>query len=468
LTEKENDPMTLKNSIGKDHFREKAIRTHVMLAALALSGLVSAGCGSGESATPPAPAALTKKAVSPAPPAPVPAPPTPVPAPPAPAAAPPPPGAFGAERKPASPAVTWAAVVTRMEQSDREADCAAAARVAQLDAFFAERKRGARPFAEEILGVWHKLAHADALAGRGIAQAGKAISGLFKTEEELRRDELAWPLPGESDDPYTYKTWLVFERLVMKGTDFKAATESAATAFVRDLQGLEARLLVDLRADLADDELGRPAPAATDHSVGVVAVDAALADVLSVARTDLGVTIAQESLSFVVGNKVGDVFARGATAGLGKLALNITGNLAVDQALGKARERAGYDAEADVAARVVRTLDGIRNRLVEGDPQAVKAYQALRAWRRGHPDPAVRIVCREATDAIEHSGGLGLKQSLRAVHDRRAEVRRAALSRLILGSDAGVQAIDPQTMSSSDQILNYAQQCAAFWKGKKS
>jgi hypothetical protein len=276
--------------------------------------------------------------------------------------------------------------------------------------------------------------------------------------------------PGENDDPYTIEARHVFDRRVMKGTDFMAATDSAATGFIRDLQSLEARLLVDLRADLADVDLdeGRLAPVVAERSAGWSAVDAALADTLSVARTDLGVTIAEQSVSFVVGNKVGGVLAGGATNGLWKLVLNLTGNLAADEVLGSVKQQTGYNAEADVAKRVVRALDNLRNRLVEGDARAVKAHLSLRDWRRGHPDRAVRTACREATDAIEHSGALGLKQSLRAMYYRRAESRRAALSRLILGSDAGAQTVTSPTFPPSDQILKYAQQCAAFWKGKKS
>ena len=311
-------------------------------------------------------------------------------------------------------------------------------RVAALDAFFAERKRGARPFAREILGVRHKLAHADALAGSTLDRFGKAVDDLFKTEEQHHEEALMWRFdPGQNDDPYTFTARDVFDRHVMKGTDFMTAVDSAASGFVRDLQGLEAHLLVDLRADLPDVKLdaGRPAVVAADRSAAWSGGNAAVADALSAARTDLGVTIAQESIAFVVGNKLGSMVSSG-TTGLRNALINFSIGRDVNDALGTARAATGYDAEADVARRVVQASDGLRNRLVEGDARAVKAHLALRNWRRGHPDPAVRTACRKATDVIEHSGGLGLKQSLRAMYDRRAEARRAALSRLILGSDA--------------------------------
>ena len=138
------------------------------------------------------------------------------------------------------PRDAWAAVTSRLERADREADRAIAVRVAALDAFFAERKRGARPFAREILGLRHKLAHADALAGSALDRFGKAVDDLFKTEEQRHEEALMWRFdPGQNDDPYTFTARDVFDRHVMKGTDFMTAVDSAASGFVRDLQGLE-------------------------------------------------------------------------------------------------------------------------------------------------------------------------------------------------------------------------------------
>ena len=205
---------------------------------------------------------------------------------------------------------------------------------------------------------------------------------------------------------------------------------------------------------------------AADRSVAWSGGDAAVADALSAARTDLGVTIAQESIAFVVGNKVGSMVSSG-TTGLRNALINFSIGIGTSMMLWEP------PGQPPAMTRKQTSPGGSCRRLTvsatgwsRGMRGRSRRNLALRDWRRGHPDPAVRTACRKATDVIEHSGGLGLKRSLRAMYDRRAEVRRAALSRLILGSDAEARTVTSQTFPPSDQILNYARQCAAFWKGR--
>src|ERR1035437_2288877 len=67
-------------------------------------------------------------------------------------------------KKPSEPDDIWTAAAPRLNRALRESNDAMTARIAKLDEFFAERKEGARPFAEAVLGLEGK---ARAAAGLG-------------------------------------------------------------------------------------------------------------------------------------------------------------------------------------------------------------------------------------------------------------------------------------------------------------
>ena len=125
------------------------------------------------------------------------------------------------EEKLTSPA--WEKAKPKLAEADRQSVWACERRLNELAKFFDEHRKGCRPFAESALslrGKW-KLA----------------------TSSILMDDEHAKFLSTE------------FSRHVFTPDDLNAILQSTVEGCLKDLDAIENQLLVDVRADLADDKL---------------------------------------------------------------------------------------------------------------------------------------------------------------------------------------------------------------------
>ena len=284
----------------------------------------------------------------------------------------------------------WEAAVPRIRQAELDCLAAVESQVAGINEFFTERKQGARPFATAVLGTEGKLQATGALAEK----AAGALGELFGSK------------PSRVPDSFTLYVGRSFRQHVLDTEQLQKAIDGAVASYEAEVRRLEAKLLVDLRADLDDASLDiagalheiRAGNAVAGHG------NAMISKAIEAAVGDYSATIVKFAVSMVISNAVSDRLTRDGDSTLEKLGINFAVGVGVDKALDEALARGGYDPEGDLAARITSSLDQMRFRLIEGDPQAVKAYLALRGWRRTHPDAIVRTACRKATDAIEHSG----------------------------------------------------------------
>src|SRR5690348_13176869 len=128
---------------------------------------------------------------------------------------------FPAEEEPTSPA--WEKAKPKLAEADRRSAWACERRLNELAKFFDEHRKGCRPFAESVL----------------------SLRGKWKlvTSSILMDDERARFLSTE------------FSRHVFTPKDLRTVQQSTVEGCLNELDAIEGQLLVDIRADLADDKV---------------------------------------------------------------------------------------------------------------------------------------------------------------------------------------------------------------------
>jgi len=253
--------------------------------------------------------------------------------------------------------------------------------------FLQERKSGARPFAEEMLA--------------------------FRSKRKLIRSKLPPWLGGYAD---AHRDYLVgrFHRRLFTDEMLQRAVELSVTAYLAQVQTIENRLLVDIRADLEDVLItavaGRDARTPFQQRFETLVADTA-------ARVDqsLGLDVTRETASWVAGDVaagiatrvLGSVAARlgvsggilgaGATASWATFGLSVVAAVVVDQIVTRTLDWAA-DPVGKLQHRVERMLGDTGRLIIEGDGQTG-----------------------------------GLRAELTRLDRARAQVRREALHRLALG-----------------------------------
>jgi hypothetical protein len=313
-----------------------------------------------------------------------------------------------------------------------------------VEQFFAERKLRAGDFAADVLSLSGKWEYVKGSLGAGDHR---------KYLEES------------------------FSRHVFRPEELKAAVESAVGRYLSESEGREARLLLEIRADLADGELAAPEylPALASESEFREQFDAVLQAVIPVVAADLGADVAKELASMlamqIAGRIVseigatlatelglsGGILGTGATSGTVTVGFSLAAAVLVDQATGWAARQAGYDPEGEVAARVVAALSDLERKILDGptaadfpdydpyyspfnDPQ----FDGLKPWRGMDPLPEAELKAlydrywaavdrQKAASAAHHEPGtLGLRHKVKALDEARSRLSEAALRKLIL------------------------------------
>jgi hypothetical protein len=336
-----------------------------------------------------------------------------------------------------------------------ESDAALDARLADLKGFFEDLKPDGRLFAQSVLGVWGKLD-----AGTYVlADVVYNIGSLF----------------GEMPKPPSLSNYVRdrFRAEVLDPEKAKQAVDDAVAGFLGDLAGIEGKLLVDLRADLGDDQLNLPASPPKIQVIRGDHFNAMIGDMADTASKDLAASLAMYVVSNVIGDKIADrVTPEDASKGR-KLLSNVAIGIAVDKALEEGVRAAGYDPESAIAVRIAAGLDQIRSSLIDGDPAARRFYPHLSIYRRTHPDEAVRDACLRADEAVVRSANLGLHLRLQRLRNDRCRRLWTVLTGRLIGPEAArspflmYQPLDPATVAPPEEIIRWANKITTGYGGSQ-
>jgi hypothetical protein len=218
-----------------------------------------------------------------------------------------------------------------------------------------------------------------------------------------------------------------------------------------DLEGMENDMLVKLRADLADSDLGRGTKLAhLDSDAAFLAEYHRLeADVLPTLSRELGVTAGREVVSFVAMDVATQVVLRvaeavavelgvsagilgtGAASTVATLGVGLVVGIVIDALLGELLRAFGHDPEQEVSRQVVGQVERLADLLIDGDPAARGAHDRLLQTASDDWYAPVREAARQAAGRIEKSGRLGLRWELAEQHRLRARLRTQALRKLV-------------------------------------
>lgn len=316
----------------------------------------------------------------------------------------------------------WSVIQPRLDAADQAAQAALEEQLRGVEEFFQHREAGVTPFAEAVLSL------------RGKWEFAKS------------------KLPTADDDAHLRFLNAKFEEHLFKIDDLKQTVEHAIGGFVSRVQGIEGRLLVDVRADLSDGEFaaaGLPKFLLNDEAFRAE-FDRAVAGAAAEVADDFQVAVSREVVSFVAGEVAAQVAVRvatavaarlgvsagvlgtGAAAGWATFGIGLVAAVVVDVAISQVAKMAGYDPVARVSEKVQAVLGQVRSLLVDGNPEARQALEQLRNMQVNDADAGVRAECRKAAEAIEAGGNLGLRSELLKLHEVRSRLRREALRRLVL------------------------------------
>jgi hypothetical protein len=338
----------------------------------------------------------------------------------------------------------------------KESEAALASRMSELRSFFEERKANTRHFAQSVLGT------------RGKVEAGATIVGdllnQFATGFGAARSKPRWL------ENYVNNT---FRDEVLDPAKAKRAVDDAVTGFLGDLAGIEARLLVRLKADIGDGDLDLPGTLRDMRGIGGGQYEAMIRDTVEIAVKDLGVSLGMFVVSNIVSDKLVEKTAPKDMSKGGRFVAGIAAGIAVDAALDKAAREAGYDPEKVLAMKVAAGIDQMSRLLIDGDPEVAKLYPNLSIFRRTHPDQAVRDACKRADEAVMRNGNPGLHERLRRLRNDRYRRLWTVLTGHLFGPEAAKSPflmytpLDASKCSPAEVVIRWSKSIITLYGGTR-
>jgi hypothetical protein len=320
----------------------------------------------------------------------------------------------------------WDKIARHLAPADAASLAAIDSALAPVGDFFAEHRAGAEPFAKAVLSL------------RGKWRFVKT-RGMF------------------GGDPDEHVAFLdeKFQEHVFATDDLKQVIRSSIADYVRAVQGIENKLLVACRVELADlDPLAGSAIRGLDNSEQFAAsyekmLNRLVPDVARGATADLGQFVGSlvaaevtEQLVMRLGRAIATrlgmsagILGAGASGGAASAGITIGLAIVIDMGVERVLRLTGSDATSKVTARVEESLDGLRDFILDGDTTAVAAYHKIRARRETFPTEQGRKKIASTLKEMEAKGDLGLRRMLFQLHYERARLREAALRKLILEGD---------------------------------
>jgi len=242
------------------------------------------------------------------------------------------------------------------------------------------------------------MATADQKAVKALEERLHAMISLFERGQKgaiaFAEDATSWSgkwallkdKVGLEEDAHTKFLAEAFARYVLTGEDLQSTLDNAVKGYLSDLNGIENEVLVQLRADLADEALGRgvkPPCLVSDEAFGREYRRLA-AELTPRLDRDLKVTAGREVASFVAMDVATQVVIRiarvaaaelgveaailgaGAASTLTTLGVGLVVGIIVDQVIAWVMKQAGYDPAGEIASKVRESLNTLKALLLEG------------------------------------------------------------------------------------------------------
>jgi len=317
-----------------------------------------------------------------------------------------PPAVRTAEQAPATPPspaalAAWDKIQPHLAAAEKAGNDVVEKHCDRVKEFFAERRKRARPFAEQALSLGSKWAFVK--------------SKLPLTDGDGHREYLREQ----------------FEEIVFSGAELEEVLQSAVKGCVAELQGIENELLVKVRADLSDDAVGAPSSdvrfptEAALHEQYARAVEKAA----KTFRNDLPVWGGREAVTWVGADLTAPIIQSLAASLIARLGLSggimggsvasgaitlgggVIAGFVIDALLDRLLRLLGYDPESDIEEQVIQSLRDSENLILQGEGAADAA-------RAGGVD--------------KKDAGKGLHYYLSALSRERTKLRNEALRKLVL------------------------------------
>ncbi len=297
----------------------------------------------------------------------------------------------------------WTKAKPRIAEAEAEDDRAWRAHLSKVDAFFQSRDGKARGFAEEVLSWKSKLKYGDSKLG-----ISKKLKATWWELQTIFGDGPTFG-PGELAeyyldlDPHQIYLAECFERHFFTPEDLVTLIEGCVAAYLAQAQEIENRLLVKLEADLRESGITAPDMRNNTSSFrqhyGALIAQTLPSVVGGDLTMDFGTTIASMPVEALLQPVVARAMSTVAvelgfsTAAAGSTVVTLGAAVVVwwvsSELIDFALKEAGYDPQAEIAAKV-----------------------------------------REAMDKVRVSVGEAVGSELKKMHDARCRVRREALQQL--------------------------------------
>jgi hypothetical protein len=254
-----------------------------------------------------------------------------------------------------------------LAEAKEKADSALQTRLRTLQEVFSRARRGADTFAVEALSWRGKWA-------------------LVKGKLHIGKEDAQAKFLGDA-----------FTKHVLNGDDLKVALETAVHGYISDLDLVQNELLVRLRADLADSELGRSGklPYLESDKSFLAEFQKLTKAVLPALKIDLNMELLRQSSGFaamdlatpivvrivgVVAAELGleaGILGTGAVSGFATLGIGLVVGVIADQVIAWALKAAGYDPAKEIAEKVRSTLDQLERLMIDGTKEKPGLRQEL-------------------------------------------------------------------------------------------
>jgi hypothetical protein len=316
----------------------------------------------------------------------------------------------------------WEKIAPRLRQAEQRGDEFGERHLQSVKDFFADKRGHANDFADDVLGWGGKWAF---LKGKFTADDGKAHQAHLKA---------------------------AFARHIFTDRDIQERLQEVIASYLGELEGQENALLVEIQADLSEQDL---------PALRVLAMQEAgesfrgeyqkmVQQIAPVVGRDLKIAVGREAVVWVgsdiaaavtirVASAValrlgvsGGILGTGAASGMATLGVGLVVGFVVDGAVDWIMRRSGYDPSGQIAGELCGTLSRIEGLMIEGDPEAKGIYDKLRRLQEHDRFSIVREKCRHSADLIGTSGAMGLRHELLRLRQFRGRLREDALRKLIL------------------------------------